>query len=129
MLPVGPAVIHLDISGGLTWRAADLARTIAARTGYVGNWLACLRLAPISTFRGYLAAWQRDPVLPYTYPDDEYRSDAVFTFAEVDRDTDGIVDRLLGGLGRALAGRDIEFPTRRERPEPAEYTPPPRRTG
>jgi hypothetical protein len=106
------AIVLLDIVGGLTWRAADLARAVAARTGYLGGWLACVRLRPILGFHGYTETRQRDPIFPFAYDEDEYACSATLTFAEVDRDPDAIVGRLAGGLGRALTARDFQFATR-----------------
>ena len=41
---------------------------------YVGNWLGCLRLAPITGYQGYLSHWQRDPLLGFRYPEPEYQA-------------------------------------------------------
>jgi hypothetical protein len=102
-------VVMPSIIGGLVWRTLDLARSIAGLTGYVGNWQVAVG---ITRLRGAVGL-QDGALLQTPYSEDDYRSAFAITTADLEAGPDAIVDRLLGRLGRALAGDNIQFPHRK----------------
>jgi hypothetical protein len=102
-------VVMPSIIGGLVWRTLDLARSISGITGYVGNWHLAVG---VTNLRG-AQAFQKGALLQGAYSEDDYSMAFDVTTADLDIDPDALVSRLLGRLGRSLAGRAIDFPRRK----------------
>jgi hypothetical protein len=102
-------VVMPSIIGGLLWRMIDLGSSIASLTGYVGNWHVAVGVTRMGGSHG----WHHGALLDNLYYEGDYRASITATFADLEAGPDALVARLLGRLGRALAGREIDFPRRR----------------
>jgi hypothetical protein len=95
---------------GLTWRVLRAAASIAAETGYVGNWDLGVALTNARGISSNALADRvfREPRLPFAA--DEYRATTEATYAEMTENRHAVMQRLLGRLNRALTDGVIPIP-------------------
>lgn len=97
---------------GLVWRVVDWARSIAVKTGFVGNWRFAVGLTGVEGARSGVIATRGFRGEGTPYEADEYVEWTEATFAELENDPDRVVERLVGRLNRALTDGSVPLPTR-----------------
>ncbi|MBA2556739.1 MAG: hypothetical protein H0V12_05240 [Chloroflexi bacterium] len=95
---------------GLTWGVLRAAAVVAEKTDHFGNWNFGVGLTNARGIASHAANQRARWADPYPYGADEFRATTQATFAELQANRSGVIDRLLGRLNRALNDDSIPLP-------------------
>ncbi len=96
---------------GLTWRVVRAAGVIAAHTSYFGNWDFGVALTNARGIASHALSQRQWGEARLPFADDAYRALTQATYPEVTGFRDGVVERLVGRLNRALNDEVFPLPT------------------